>query len=196
MVRMKRPTRSLPAGALLLLCTLLAGCSPIQVTTDYDPAVSFAAYRTYAWIPHSQQRTGDARLDSSLLHDRIREAVERHLAAKGYTKAESGSPDFLVTYHVAIRGKLNVTTMSNYGYGPGWRAARVGAAGTTTFVQEYDEGSLLVDIVEPAKRHLAWRGSAKAQVPETSTSEERTARIDEAVGKILAGFPPKPAGAR
>ena len=175
---------------------MLGACSSIEVTTDYDPSVGFAAYRTYAWIPSPQERTGDLRLDSSLLHDRIREAVERHLAAKGYQKTEPGSPDFLVTYHVALKGKLNVSTMSNYGYGPGYRGARMAGPGTTTYVHEYDEGSLLVDIVDPTKRQLVWRGTARAEVPPTSTPEERTAKIDAAVGKILEAFPPKPAGAR
>ena len=180
----------------MLLLVALGGCSSIEVSNDYDASASFAAYRTYAWVPKPEERTGDLRLDSPLLHDRIREAVERHLAAKGYTKAESGSPDFLVTYHVAVKGKLNVSTISNYGYGPGYRGARMAGPGTTTYVHEYEEGSLLVDIVDPTKRQLVWRGTARAEVPPTSTPEERTAKIDEAVGKILEGFPPKPAGAR
>ena len=180
----------------MLLLVALSGCSSIEVSTDYDSSVSFSGYRTYAWIPGPQERTGDPRLDNSLLDARIREAVERHLAAKGYKKEESGSPDFLITYHVALKGKLDVTTMNNYGYGPGWRGARMAGAGSTTYVREYQEGSLLVDIVNPAQRHLVWRGTAQAEVTPTSTPEEKKARLDEAVGKILEGFPPKPAGAR
>jgi len=179
----------------LLLLATLGGCSGIEVTTDYDPATNFSGYHTYSWIPGHQPRTGDVRLDSSLLHDRIREAVEKHLAAKGYQKVEKTSPDFLVTYHVAVQGRLNLTTMSNYGYAPGWRGGYMGGAGggTTTYVNEYDEGSIVVDVVNPTTLHLAWRGTARAEVPKTSTPEERTARIDEAVGKILEKFPPQPA---
>lgn len=184
-------TRPFPWLPALLLLAVLGACSAIEVTSDYDPQVNFAGYHDYAWLPGQQPRTGDVRLDNSLLHDRIRNAVDKHLAAKGYKKMESSSPDFIIAYHLALQGRLNLTTMNNYGYAPGWRGAYAGGSGSTTYVHEYDEGSLVIDVIDPVKLHLVWRGTARAEVPQTSTPEERTARIDQAVGKILEKFPPK-----
>ena len=42
--------------------------------------------------------------------DEIRKAVEAELAAKGFTLVASETPDFQVTYHVSIEGKLDVDT--------------------------------------------------------------------------------------
>jgi hypothetical protein len=55
---------------------------------------------------------------------------------------------------------------------------------------QYEEGSLILDFVDPQTKQLIWRGSAKAEVDDVKTPEKREALIDEAVQKILKNFPP------
>jgi hypothetical protein len=57
-------------------------------------------------------------------------------------------------------------------------------------ITEYEQGTLVLDIVERRSKKLVWRGTARATLLENPTPERSTARINEAVRKILAGFPP------
>ena len=168
---------------------LLAACSSVQVSTDYDPATDFAVLRAYAWLPRKAGASGDPRLDSSLLNERIRNAVEVQLAERGHRKVASGQADFLVAYHTAVERKIDVDTIyRGYGYGThswGW------GAGHETVVYDYDQGTLVLDVLDPKAHRLLWRGSAKAVVSEESTPEKRTKLINEAVAKLLEQFPPE-----
>ena len=174
----------------------LAGCSPITVSTDYDPSIDFSDYRTYAWLPDLDKRIADPqsvdpRINNTLLDKRVRKAVETHLGAKGYTMVSTDTPDLYVAYHAALIGKVDVTTVNrHYGYGPGWRG-RGGSIGTETHVREYEEGTLILDLIDAKTESLIWRGLAQAEVWVTSTPEEREKRINEAVRKMLERFPPK-----
>jgi len=119
----------------------------------------------------------------------VREAVERTLGARGYRRVPTGEGDFGVGYHAAIQGKIDVQTIDRYygyGYG-GW----YGGYGTETYVRQYDEGTLILDIVDSRSQQLTWRGTAQAEVHADRTPEERTARIQEAVDRMLAQFPPR-----
>ncbi len=178
-----------------LLIATLSGCSTMQITSDYDPSANFAGLKTYDWIPEPQKASGDFRIDDPFIKRRIRDAVDNQLAAQGYEKRSSDTPDFLVGYHVALNKKLQVSTMNEcYGtvVGPRWHHSGPRWYGSETYVYDYDEGSLVLDIIEAGGRKLIWRGSAIARVDTTASAERKTKRINEAVQRILAQFPPKP----
>jgi hypothetical protein len=169
--------------ALLLLVTS-AGCSGLRITTDFDPAVNLTALRTYDWRPGPQQGPTDPRIDNSLLDMRVRSAVDRTLAARGFRKITSGTPDFLVGYHVVLQQKTDFHTVGGY-YGYRWGGP------PATYAYNYEEGTLLLDIIAPETMKLLWRGNATSIVRPDATPEAREKRINEAVEKILAEFPPK-----
>ena len=174
---------------IALLALLLTACSSVQVSTDYDPGTDFAVLKAYAWLPRKAGASGDPRMDSTLLNERIRNAVEAQLAERGFEKVASARADFLVAYHTAVQRKIDVDSVyRGYGYGAG---AWGWGAGHETVVYEYDQGTLLLDFLDPKAHRLLWRGSASAVVSEHSTPEQRTALIHEAVAKLLDRFPPK-----
>lgn len=186
---------------MVILVAVLSGCSTMQITSDYDPSANFADLRSYNWIPEPQKVSGDPKIDNPFIERRIRDAVDKQLAAQGYEKRSSGTPDFLIGYQVAIGKKLAVSTVNNYygyGVGAGWHhrgARRYGASRvyvSEAYVYEYDQGSLVIDVVDPETQKLIWRGSAQAEVDRSASREKREKRISKAVQKILAGFPPKP----
>jgi hypothetical protein len=158
----------------------------MSINTDYDQAAipDMMAYKTFALMEHPGGR--DARM-SDLVESRIVSAVKQELIAKGYEEDMSGTPDFLVGYHVALQGKLDVDTVNQY-YGGRYGYNRMY---TETQVRQYTEGTLLLDIVDGRAKELVWRGQAQAEVYETSDVESRKARIKEAVKRILERFPPE-----
>jgi len=183
-------TRNFPAWLLVTGLLLgLTACSSIQVTTDYDPQTNFTALRSYAWLANARKPSDDPRLHNSLVDARVRAAVDRELAAKGYSKTEPASANLLITYYLGLESKIDVHTIhSSYGYGyRGW----YGGMGTETMVDQYDEGSIILDVLDPQGSDLLWRGTGSARVSTSNSPEERENRINQAVSKILASFPPQ-----
>ena len=172
-----------------LLCTFLClsliigfiGCTSITVKSDYDREVNFAKYKTYKWMPAPQKRGPRGIAPNSLLDKRIKRAVEGELNAKGYQQIMVGKPDILLTYHTAVRQKVDVSAV-DYGY---WRGRYRGRTVTT---YRYKEGTLILDFVDPKMKQLVWRGWAIGVVGNREEAEEK---INKSVKKILDKFPPQ-----
>ena len=88
---------------------------------------------------------------NAITENRVRRAVDNSLSAGGYRKLESGTPDFLVAWQAAIEGKVDVTMVNGY-YGYGYR--RWGAWGAGPMDREYDEGTLILDVIDAESREL------------------------------------------
>jgi hypothetical protein len=184
------------SGGMMRICTGLAwvavagsiACSGIRVTTDYDPNADFSDVRSYAWLDENSGVQGDRPDVASLLDRRVRSAVDSELQGKGIAAVDRSAAKVLVTYHLGVESKLDVNTInSGYGYG---RYGRYGGISTTTTVHEYQEGTLLIDVIDPETKQLVWRGSGQARLRDYSTPEQREQRVKEAVKEILADFPP------
>ncbi|HEX7896907.1 MAG TPA: DUF4136 domain-containing protein [Planctomycetota bacterium] len=152
------------------ILVLAAGCSGVSTSTDYDPQADFSRLRTYDWLPGRPQT-------DSLTDARIARAVDDGLLARGYARAPR--PDFHVAYQVSVGRRVD-SIPGSYG----WRG------GYGTEVHTYDEGTLVLDVIEPTSKTLLWRGTATSVVDPNRTPEERDAKIREAVEKLLAKFPP------
>jgi len=171
--------------SFLLMASAVACASP-KVGYDYDLSTNFSTYHTYAWVPGTQEATGDKRLDNSLVDTRIRTTISAHFNSKGYTAPADGTPDFYVAYHVGVKDMMKETTARNY---IGDRA--YGTVTTVRDVQPYKEGALLIDIIDAASKKVVWQASALAEIDPGMTPEERDVRINGVVQAMLAHFPPK-----
>ena len=173
--------------AAVVCLAIFAGCAskkvdPIRVSYESSPALDVAVYRTYAWRSAALERGSEEARDSALLSDwRVRNAVDRQLAAKGYEKRPSGGVDFLVDYSIAVTDK-NTQTISDY---MNYRD-RGGALGPQeAYVFGYQEGSLIIEIVDVKTRELVWRASGTA----VANLRDNTALMERAVGRMLQRFP-------
>lgn len=163
------------ATLLLAALAFAPACSSLDTDFDYDTSHDFSGVHTYAWIEKQ---------DSALEMKRVRDAVDQTLRAQGFQPAES-KPDFLVAAHVSKNDKLRVVdwgyTYAPHGY---WY-------GHDVDVYQYEEGSIVVDVIDPAKHELVWRGTASKAIDRDWTPEERDAEALAAVQAILAEFPPQ-----
>lgn len=178
----------------MLLVVVLSGCSLMQISSDYDTSADFAGLKTYSWITELPTAGDDPSIDMPFIDERVRNAVNSQLDAQGYEKRSSSDADFLVSYHVAIDKKLAVSTMDEYYgtvIGPRWYHDTPRWYGSEPYVYDYEEGSLVLDVIDAKTRKLVWRGTARAEIDRTAKAERRTKRINEAVKRILAQFPPK-----
>ena len=124
---------------------------------------------------------GQAPPVSGLQDSRIREAVSRALQVKGLNKTSS-NPDLLLNYHA---GKQQQVEVDSYGYGYGLWGGGVDA-------YSYDEGTLIVDLVNSATQKLVWRGTVKAVLDDTPPSgQEAQDAMDSLMTQLFAKYPPK-----
>jgi len=176
------------ALALPLVAAVAVGCSSgLRVITDFDPEADLTVYRTYQWAERRDVVGADARVDNDIVAARIRIAVDSVLQSKGFTKVPA-APDFLVGWHAAIDQRITVTEMSAY-YPYRWgRYGRWGPAGVR--VDRWDEGTVLIDVVDAARGELVWRGSGSAKLRDEKDAARRQEILTAAVAAILRDFPP------
>ena len=148
-----------------------------QVKTDYDRSADFNQYKTYSW---EKVQTQDP-----LLVDRIKEAVNSALAAKGWTQVPSGGTVAIV----AIEMTQNQRTLNTFynGFGGGWRWGG-GFGDATTTVDNYKVGTLVVDLFDANSKKLVWRGSASDTL--SNKSDKNIKALDKGVEKMFDHFPP------
>jgi hypothetical protein len=178
-------------GLALLALTFGLACSNLRLSSDWDVDVDFSKIQTYAWIGQTSGVQG-IEPPNSLLDKRIRKAVHDTLIRKGFREVDRAEADVVVSYHLGIEKKLDVRTLER-GYGYAYRGAgryRGYGGYSDTYVTQYDEGTLLLDLVEPKKMQIVWRGSAQSRISEGTSPGERQQRVREVIDKILEQYPP------
>lgn len=150
-----------------------------QVKTDYDHGSKFGQYKTYSW---EKVQTRDP-----LLVDRIKDAVNGALTAKGWTKVDSGGDVCIVAMEIT-RNQQTLNTFYD-GFGGGWRWRGSGGFGdATTTTETYQVGTLVVDLFDAKAKNLIWRGSSSDTL--SNNADKNTKNLDKGVQKMFAHFPP------
>jgi len=189
--RVKTCGRLLPALSIALATALIqVGCETVR--TDFDRGVDFSSYETFDWLAPPRRASSAAQSNlqdpfssNSLLDKRVRAAVEQVLGARGFRKAVEANSDMRLNYHVIFRDKL-VASGTDLGY---YNRYRHGGFGTSFgfSVRQYQEGTIIVDVVDRATDQLVWRGWAVGRNNDGNYDE---AEISYAIEKILERFPP------
>ena len=99
----------------------------------------------------------------------------------------------MVSYHVAIQKKAETSRLKldeSYTRGCGkeqWSGTPMGASGT--YIKEFEEGTLVLEIIDARTSQLIWRGFASAVLDASGSPKSRTARVRKAVRRILQRLP-------
>jgi hypothetical protein len=178
--------------AILVALPGLSGCAA-RARSDFDREAVFTYYNTFDWIaPPVRASEEGVQSDpegpfarNSLLDKRIRAAVNGNLEARGFRHLESGESDFRLNYHVTFKDNL-VGSGSDFGYFGHYRRGGF-SSGFNWSVRQYQEGTIIIDIVDRAKDQLVWRGWVVRRNRDGNFDEAEIAR---AVNLILKRFPP------
>ncbi len=178
--------------ATLVALSGLSGCVT-RVRSDFDREAVFSDYNTFDWIAPLVRASEEGMQPdpegpfarNSLLDKRIRAAVDRNLETRGFQYVESGESDFRLNYHVTFKDKL-VGSGSDFGYFGRYRRGGF-SSGFNWSVRQYQEGTIIIDIVDRAKDQLVWRGWMVSRNRDGNFDE---AEITRAVNLILMRFPP------
>jgi len=174
---------------LWVLLGLLAGCSSVQVSQDYEPGWVADRPQTWQWEHSVQPATNDLRVDNPLLNSRIRRAIESHLAGRRMERNQE-HPDLSISYHLVIQPKLqSYSSYSTLGMG-GYYYPWAWDYGTDTHIYQYDECQLTIDIKEVGTGSLIWRGTGVYRYHTHKTPDAAAEAMQHTVDRILAQFPP------
>jgi len=152
-----------------------------KTNIDWDRTANFSQFHTYMWekSPHPAK---------NFWNDRIMEAIDKQMQAKGFTKVDS-NPDMWVVYSNSIHDQKQVVG-TGYNYGPGWGWGYWGGPNTVTYnTYVTKQGTLVVDIADAKDHELLWRGSATDTISDNSNKNINT--LNKAVNKLFQNFPPK-----
>lgn len=173
------PVRLLAGGVAAAVAALLVACAPITVTSFTERGVNVATYRTFGWDRIDTSVPGDARLDNNtMFHEYVRQAIDRQLISRGYEPA-TVQPDVLVHYHASTRQRI-------YTSGEQRTAERC----QDCAVEVYDEGTLLVDLLDARTGKLVWRGVAESGLAGVVNDQARMEEtVERVVERIFARLP-------
>jgi hypothetical protein len=160
---------------LAMVLGLLAVSAAAQsVQSDFDRSFRFSELKTFSFVV--QRRAATDPLAGDTLNDgRIRNGLESQLTANGF-RLETEKADFVIAYYVTTKNKLNV---QDYGYGPPrWFGSR------DIRVNQYSEGTLMVDFIDVKSNQVIWRGRAVGTLEMKGVDK----KISKSVEKLVKQF--------
>lgn len=169
----------------------------VKVRAEFDKEYDFSKARTFGWHPDGagevkllMKEGGDPEQIRTRWEPTIKDAVEKELTRRSLAPATSGVPDLYLNYYFLSGPNSEAQTRGQFiGAVPPWGIPDFEM--TTTSLKIFEQGTLILDIIDGPKRQIVWRGIAEAQVDRQRTPVERDKRIREAVAELLKKYPPK-----
>ena len=184
--------------SLMLATMVLSACSSYNYYAVNNGKVDQSRYQTYAWVPANQSKTSNY-YENDIAEDKIITAINAELNARGF-KVDSRRPDLLIRYTAVTDNKSRVISDPVY-YQPAARYVPVRGfyrgravyyyqyyrpfpiyAGTETRKIEYEEGNIVIDLIDRSSSKVIWRGVAKGEV---DNPEKAVKDIPKVIGKIF-----------
>ena len=175
------------------LALMLAGCasSGPTITVNSAPGADLSNLQTFNFMqPLGTDRSNGARTSMSTM---LLNSVSREMAGRGLR--QSDSPDLLVDFFVTTEERMDVrtTTTSMHSVHSVHRSHWSRGCCSTwptyqTTVRQYTQGTLLIDLIDPAANALAAEGAAQSRLRSDSLTQQQ---MDDVVGQIMAAMMPR-----
>jgi hypothetical protein len=129
----------------------------------------------------------------------MRETVNATLKKRGFRANTSDGGEFLVNYRISAESKMNMNSFNSYNQPGVHGGVATGSYGTSVAIgvtagqsgpTHYQEGTIVIDIIDADSSTVVWRGIAEGRLPKHLTLSKRNDIIREVVPRILKDFPP------
>lgn len=177
--------RLLTTVSVAALAAIAAGCLTLMpVGSHVERGTDFGRYRSYDWAPADALPVTDERLrQNPFFVDEVHGAIDTELNRRGLLRATAERADLFVHYHAAVSERLEVATQ------PGQFRDCVGDDCRPT-VNEYDAGTLVIDLVDASTHRVVWRGWAEHRLEDMLDDPEQVRRrVQTAVHRIMERLP-------
>lgn len=179
---------------LIVAIIFLSSCaSKPRVSTDSESGYNFSALKTFV-VTNAKQDTKESILISPFTLNHIHSVVNSELSKRYQALGEASTPDFYVTYHVVMEEKLEPSAYDQM-YGFGYRGYRYPSSifyrpHLEGGVRVYNQGSLIIDMVDAKTQQPIWRGVSEKRLGRGSSPQQQREILTGAVLEVLAQFPP------
>jgi len=186
-------------GVMLCAAGMLGCASAPEMDTDRDYTIAIPQAPTYAWAGQQDvQGATDPSINNSIVHQRIRNAVDANMQKKGYKLVDDPEQaDFFVRYSLGVKSSTSYVTTttsagvgyagwSGWGYGWGYAPVGVGYGYSTTTPVENRQAGFLLQLVVSKTGKAAWQGLVKKEDPAKNPTQER---LNEGAEELFKTFP-------
>ncbi len=174
----------------LLISGILAGCSstPIEAVSDFDNSFNFDKVRKVAIQPIDRTQLNTVQV-SDMQVQRINEALTDELQRRGYQVVTSNiEADGWLTWHLVTEERVDVRSYNSMSYYNCWMC---GPSVSDVSVQQYTEGSFIVDLIDPERNQSVWRSTIQSRLKSNPDPQQNAERRREAAQAVFADFPPQ-----
>lgn len=157
-------------------------CSTMNVTTNYDEQADFKQFKTFSFAPPKDQSDRPSAVHNRLFTKEMLQEIRPIMERKGFQEAAAREDaDLLVVFYAMIKNKRDFVP-------PSYRVGRWGRVWATRpgHVVRYQEGTLVIDVVDQKKQDLVWQGVGKGVLDRSDPA----ANLVGGVEKVLEKFPP------
>ena len=125
----------------------------------------------------------------TLVTQALKAATRREMEARGYRYAEAGA-DLLVNFNAQLADRTDVQPRAMPVPNPEYYGYRsyITWPDYGVVVDQYQEGTLNIDVVDAQRKRLIWEGVAIGRVTE-KVQRHRSEAIDRAVAEIFKAYP-------
>lgn len=182
--------------SLFVIVLLLSSCNSLKVYTDSDKTVDFTQFTTFSLYPWDYKNGYQI---NDYDKGTILNAIKTEMAEKGYKFQKEGG-EMVVSIFITLDNVTSYDAYTNHyggwaGYGGGWGyygygyGYGYGPGYSTTTVTEnnYQEGTLIIDVFNASDKELIWQGIGSREVENDLDKRDRD--LPKNVAKILASFP-------
>ena len=146
----------------------------------YDRKADFSGYETYDWMERKQRPEGSPMAVGGAVDTRIRNAIDRQLAARGFRPAIEEEPDFLVSFDGSLKEVTDIQA-NRRRIAPGVSWVVDGD------INSYREGTLIIAIRDAGTGKSVWSAWTEDKI---KNPDHPGKQIDKTVKKLLSKFPP------
>ncbi|MCH2107854.1 MAG: DUF4136 domain-containing protein [Polyangiaceae bacterium] len=172
--------KSWAIAALLTLSLFLTACGTrVSVRTAFDSNARFESYRSFAMmLPNKPVPTSSVNMDPFTMQ-KLRQFAHYELKSRNLENVAKKDADLLVAVLAGTERRIEAYTPGYSGYG-------YGGPGFNSSVDEYTEGTIVIDLIDQKRATVVWRGKGTQRVTRATSDAELRA----IVVSILAEYPP------
>ncbi len=202
--------------AVVIASFIAMVASPVLIAktdSDSDHRVDFSKYETFAWGERPESTGPENFSMYSLSGERIRSNVELGLRQRGFSGTDPDGADILITYHLIVEEKVEVSRYlypTSYGHSYGHRGGYrhygrhgYGYSGYRGYsgyggyssgygygydYDQYTEVTIVLDFIDAETNEVIWRGWRSFRSDDLEISDKS---IRKSIRKILKKFPPE-----
>ncbi|MFY7911935.1 MAG: DUF4136 domain-containing protein [Emticicia sp.] len=172
---------------VIFLAVLSFSCTR-NLHIEREPNIAIEQYRTYGWNKLESTKASHPLYSSVELNQILVREIDKNLAKKGFRR-NIATPEFLVDFHIYVEEQKFQNLVCGAGFYRGERYLPDLSQRTyceSPEIVNYDDGTLIIDIVDAQTGQLVWRGTAGEIIDNPAYATEI---FRKKVKRILKKFP-------